>query len=260
MSGSDIKSTDGGILTCRALMPFWPMYLDGELQDADAKPYLEHLEQCGHCRGLVEGEQRFRQVFRAKAVGREVAPQALRQRVESMTQSPAPSRSYRWALATGAMGMLMVVTFTTQSGFSPMLQEVAEKHRAELPMDVASKDPLEVERFLERHLPRVHMPHLNAPDAQLAGARVVDLPGQHRGVIVRYLVGPNARPVSVVVYSKNPAEDVKLPYHADAGSHRVFLDRVGSLQAAVWNAQDSVYSMIGEIDERQLLNLVSAAE
>jgi hypothetical protein len=158
------------------------------------------------------------------------------------------------------MGLLLAVTFTTQSGFSPMLQEVAAKHQAELPMDVASKDPHEIERFMGRHVPRVHIPRLNAPDAHLAGARVVDLPGGHRGVIVRYLVGPNERPMSVVVYPKNPTEDVRIPYHADAGQHRVFLDRVGSLQAAVWHAQDSVYSMVAEMDEHQLLHLVSTAE
>lgn len=232
------------------------MYLDGELQAEDARPYLEHLEECADCRAFVEGEQRFRQTLRNKVIGKDRAPEHLRTRITEMSKPVAARVRYRLALATATMGLLVVVTFTTQSGFSPILQEVADKHRADLPMDIATQDPAEAQRFVERHVPRVHIPQLGG--ARFAGARVVDLPGQHKGVLATYIV--DGQRVSVAVYPKNPAEEVAIPRQVAAGRHQVFLDRAGSLQAAMWNQEDLVYSMVGEVDANQLLHLVSAAQ
>src|SRR5687767_9141341 len=127
------------VLSCKELMPFWPMYLDGELQESDAAPYLRHLEGCERCRGFVEGETRFRQVFRNKvrsAVSEKV-PDTLRTSVNAMaTVSPALLSRHRWLLASSTFGVLVALTWTTQSGFAPTLQMVAETHREGLPLDV----------------------------------------------------------------------------------------------------------------------------
>ena len=234
------------------------MFLDGELTTADAEPYLDHLKVCSGCRGLVDGERRFRSVFRSKVIGREQAPEALRQRIVALSGQRQPSRSWRLATATATIGVLIGLTWTTQSGFSPVLQDVADKHREALPMDVATDDLKEAQQFVQKHLPKVKIPKIKRDKAQLEGARVVDLPG-HRAVIVRYLVGPNAQPVSVAVYDRG-SQNLSLPRLVEAGTQRVFVDRIGSLQAAVWQDRDQVYSMVGELDERQMLQLVSAAE
>ncbi len=251
------------VLSCRELMPFWPMYLDNELQANDAAPYLRHLGECERCRGFVEGERRFRQVFRnkvrAQSNGAEQVPEALRARIEALALRGAPKRPrYRWALASTAFAMLVAVTWTTQSGFAPILEQAAETHRSSLPLDVNTDDVAEAQRFVERHVPHVRLPEVQTPNARLAGARVVDLPG-HRGVIVRYIVGPEARPVSLVVYPSN-ADQMRLPRGVAAGSHRVFLDNINGLLAAVWQGRNSLYSMLGDVDQAELLELVAMTE
>jgi len=251
------------VLTCKELMPFWPMYLDNELQESDATPYLLHLETCSHCRGFVDGELRFRQTFRnkvrARTGGSEQVPEALREKIEGMVsrRAPRPFR-HRWLLTSSTFAILIAVTWTTQSGFAPILEQAAETHRSSLPLDVKTDDVAEAQRFVSRHVPNVRLPQVQTPNARLTGARVVDLRG-HRGVIVRYLVGPEQRPVSLVVYPKQDSE-MELPHAVPAGSHRVFLDNINGLLAAVWQGKTSLYSMLGDVDQAELLELVAMTD
>jgi hypothetical protein len=253
------------VLSCKELMPFWPMYLDNELQESDAAPYLKHLDGCVTCRGFIEGERRYRQVLRhkvrAQAASSEQMPEALRERITAMAGHDSRQGAfarYRWTLAPAAFAMLVAVTFTTQSGFSPILQTAAESHRSSLPLDVKTDDVAEAQTFVDRHVPNVKIPQMQTPNARLAGARVVDLAGR-RGVIVRYVVGPEQRSVSLVVYPK-ASDDMRLPHAVPAGSHRVFLDNVDGVLAAVWQGRNSLYSMLGDVDQAELLDLVAMTE
>lgn len=249
------------VLSCKELMPFWPMYLDGELQEGDAAPYLRHLDECERCRGFVEGETRFRQVFRNKvrSSGEERVPDALRARIDGMAKTnPGFVPKNRFVLASSAFAVLVALTFTTQSGFSPTLQLVADTHREGLPLDVKTQDVQEAQKFVDEHVPKVKLPKVQHPSMHLAGARVMDFRGQ-RGVIVRYVVGPEKQPVSLVVYPGG-GEQVRMHRAVPAGHYRVFVDQVGELHAAVWEAQGTVYSMVGNLPEAELLDLVSAAD
>jgi anti-sigma factor RsiW len=254
-------SSEPVILSCKELMPFWPMYLDGELQESDAAPYLRHLESCERCRGFIEGESRFRQVFRNKvrASMEERVSDSLRTKVNAMAKTQAPFPRHRWLLASSTFAILVAFTWTTQSGFAPTLQMVAERHREGLPLDVKTNDVQEAQRFIEQHVPRVKLPVVQHPYVRLAGARVMDFRGE-RGVIVRYLVGPEKQPVSLVVYPAQSNERVRLPRAVPAGHYTVFVDQVGELHAAVWQTQGTVYSMVGNMPEAELLDLVSAAD
>ncbi|MCC6806391.1 MAG: zf-HC2 domain-containing protein [Deltaproteobacteria bacterium] len=252
--------SDPVVLSCKELMPFWPMYLDGELQESDAAPYLRHLDTCDRCRGFVEGESRFRQVFRNKirSSAAERVPDALQARITQMADASPRLPRGRFLLASGTFAVLVALTWTTQSGFSPTLQLVAETHREALPLDVKTNDVAEAQRFVDQHVPRVKLPIVQHPYVRLTGARVLDFRGQ-RGVIVRYVVGPEMQPVSLVVYPANN-ERVRMPRAVPAGHYTVFVDQVGELHAAVWQAKDAVYSMVGNLPEAELLDLVSAAE
>lgn len=250
-------------MNCKELRPFWPMFLDGELGEQDASPYLEHLSSCQSCHGFVEGERKFRQVFRSKVADKERAPASLRTKVEAMTAVPE-RRPFRMLTAGAALACLMLFTWTTQTGFIPVLVNVAQKHKESLPLDVRTDSREEAQQFVDLHIPRVRVPSLNAEGVKLSGARVVDLPGHRgevlRGVILRYVVGGSEQPVSLVVYTTNVNEQLAMPKAVQVGSQRVFVDRVGDLQAAVWQSQDLVYSLVGNLEEQQMLRLVSATK
>lgn len=245
-------------MNCRELRPFWPMYLDGELTEHDAEPYLEHLHDCTPCTAFVQGEQRFRQVFRAKATGREAVPMALRNKIEALAR-PQRSRPFQMIAASAALATLALFTWTTQSAFTPVLASVAEKHREALPLDVATHDDQQAQKFVDAHVPTIKLPHFRQAQVQLAGARVVDFPGHH-GAMVRYVVGPNAQPISIAVYRAEENEHIAMPNMVSAGGHSVFVDRVGDLQAAVWQGQGMVYSMVGTMDRDTMLKMVSDAD
>lgn len=251
------------MMSCRELRPFWPMYLDGELGEQDAAPYLEHLSSCPACHGVVEGERRFRQVFRSKVAGKDQVPAALRARVEGLAKEGSRN-PLRMVTATAALACLMLFTWTTQTGFVPVLVNVAQKHKESLPLDVRTADPEVAQQFVDQHLPKVRVPKVAAEGVKLSGARVVDLPGHRgevlRGVIFRYTVGNGDQPVSLVVYKSNPNEQLQMARAVRVGDQQVFVDRVGDLQAAVWQQRDLIYSLVGGLEEQQMLKLVSATD
>jgi anti-sigma factor RsiW len=234
------------------------MYLDGELTPHDAEPYLTHLHGCTPCQAFVDGEQRFRQVFRAKAAGREQVPLALRSKIESLSRAKR-ARPLQMLAASAALATLALFTWTTQSAFTPVLASVAEKHRQALPLDVSTHDAQQAQTFVQAHVPTLKLPHFKAREVQLTGARVVDCPGHH-GAMVRYVVGPNAQPFSIAVYRADANEHIAMSEMVSAGEHRVFVDRVGELQAAVWQGQGMVYSMVGNMDRDTMLKMVSDAD
>ena len=234
------------------------MFLDGELTEQDTGPYLEHLSSCESCKKFVDGEQRFRQTFRAKSLSRDPVPAALRAKVNALAR-PRRNRPLPMLAGSMALASLALFTWTTQSAFTPVLASVAEKHRQGLPLDVSTHDAQQAQNFVDKHVPQIHLPHFSNKQVQLTGARVVDFPGHH-GAMVRYLVGPNAQSVSIAVYRADAGEAMQIPHAVEVGEHHVFFDRVGDLEAAVWECQGMVYSMVGDMDHEAMLAMVSGAD
>jgi hypothetical protein len=179
-------------------------------------------------------------------------------RIGAMTKTERTPR-FRLILASGTFATLVALTWTTQSGFAPTLQMVADTHREELPLDVKTQEVDEAQAFIAKHVHGVKLPVVQHPSVRLVGARIVDIRGQ-RGAIVRYLVGPERQQVSLVVYPSDHDENLQMPRAVQTGHYKVFVDQVGELHAAVWQTRDAVYSMVGNMPEAELLDLISAAD
>ncbi len=255
-------------LDCREIEDsFLNSYVDGELIGDESSEVSLHLGSCAACTHAVRIQRSFKGAL-LRAAPTHPAPAALREALR--TRLRAETRS-RWAgmlrdprsVALSAAAVGAAVWFLAGGlqhplfARSPILEDGVAMHAQVLPLDYTGSDVGGAQRWLEGKLDfGARLPRFPR-GPQLQGVRLSHL-SSHRAAVATYTVSEGARRVSLVIV--DDPEPV-LPGTARRIANRdVFLSRSRGYNIVSWRNDEIVYSLISDLDERDVLALVQSAE
>ena len=255
---------------CRKLEEtFLHAYVDGEFSAEENAEVQHHLAECPVCLRAVRLHQSYKAaMLRANAAAPHAVHDALR---DALADQPVQGRWARAfqrpsAIATAAACVGAAVWFVAGGLSHPLFPSPAHSliddgvqlHAAALPMDFAAPDPGSAQQWLQRKLEvGVHVPRF-AQGARLQGVRLSNV-HQHRGAVVTYsLPQGDGRRVSLLIVDD---PEPQLPGAAHKVADReVWLSRAKGFNIASWRNDEIVYSLISDLDEKDVLALVQSAE
>jgi len=248
------------LLPCEEVRQAIPLLLDDELDAEYTLEVEEHLSACGDCREMLEHEGNLRLLLR-RAADSISAPIALRRRLrDTLERESKPYGAWlRGAPAVAAAAILAAFIWRgAGDGLTNDLDEVTQRHRVDVPMDVVAADIAPVQKYFRARLPfsvELPRPALESNSTQMMlGGRVIRLQDRDTAY-VRYET-PRGR-VSIFVQD-NPgtynASEVAPGYRL--GNRRVSLHRVRGYTTMRWVSRGLVYSVVSELPEHDLEMLI----
>jgi anti-sigma factor RsiW len=259
-------------MDCAELERSLDAYLDGELAEREQAEAADHLAHCEACRASADRQSRVRSALRAqlKAVmgpGTEQgsAPEALRERVRAAL---AKERRSPWrrlvspvpiaAVAACAAGMLVVLA--THRETDPLVDEAVARHSRDLPLEVtaASMGPESVAGWFAGKLDfNAAPPQFHAGNVRLLGARLSHIE-DHPAAYVRYELPRGHMSLFILDDPQRRYGDVGRPMQVGPATVRLINSR--GFNVAIWRRNEIVYSLVSDLDERDLTRLVEAAQ
>ena len=246
-------------LRCAGISRFVDTYLDGEFAETDRAEFEAHLGECETCRGKVRVQAEWKSAIKA-AAPREPAPAALRNRVaRSIARESKPMLSWRaWAVrampAAAAVGL--VATFMiSKVQWSPVAADVVAKHQRQLPIEV-SGGPEQVKEWYSGKVDfPVHVPQFRNLSAALRGGRLASIGDKQAAYLVYDVHGDK---VSVFIFD---ASDLPIEARRKAvvGNREVYFDQEHGYNVALFRDRGVGYAIASDLDQDQMLKLVSAA-
>jgi anti-sigma factor RsiW len=253
-------------MDCRELERSMDAFLDGEFEERERAEAEAHLASCPACRAMADGQARIRAAVRQKLrqamtapapAGR--APDALRDRIaKSLTKerrplwrrtlSPLPIAT----MAACAAGVLVVLA--SHSGNPDLLEDAIRNHHRGLPLEVdAAAMPGWFADKLDFH---PALPHF-AGGVRVEGARLSNL-REWPAAYVRYQL-PRGQVGLFIIDDPDgrfdaPGHDVRL------GREVVRVASAKGYNVAIWRQNEIVYSLVSDLDEDALVQLVQAAQ
>lgn len=243
-------------MTCAEIDRLLPAYADGEFDDGEQVEFEIHLAHCQACRGRVSAHHAFGAAMRAKA-GISPAPASLRQRIRGdIHRARMVSQAQRYAVyaavAAGVAGIASIgfVTHPPHPIDADYLTRTSLQVR-NLPLDFETTSG-DLAAWAGQHVsfnPRV--PRFDA--AQLRGVR------QHP---------VNDRTGLVFVWPRStlqvfPDDDVRLVVAGNThhvGDRDVVVASHNGYNVAYWRDGGLVYSLVSDLDERSVLQLLQQME
>lgn len=256
-------------MSCEDLELSLDAYLDGEFEERERAEADAHVQGCESCRRRVESESRYRAALKGKlkaafgpagTPGR--APDALRQRLSRALDrerqplwrrslSPIPIAT----LAACAAGVAVVIAI--QGGPDPMIEDAVRKHLRDLPLEVtaATADPAALATWFRGKIDfNASLPRFQSASVKVMGARLSNI-RDRPAAYVRYELPRGHRGSLFVV--DDPERRLGLGGHAVAGAVPVRMANQAGYNVAVWRQNEIVYSMVSDLDEPELVQLVS---
>ena len=245
-------------------------YVDGEFSADECAEVKTHLAGCAACTLAVRIQESYKRAMRRAAVQ---APHALLDSVrDDLAEEPAPG-SGRWerafreprAIALAAAAAGAAVWFLAGGLQHPLfarrsqlLEAGVALHARALPLDYTGSDATSTQHWLESKLEYgVHLPRFGR-GPQLQGARLSQVQS-HQAAVVTYTVpeGDGHRVSLLIVDDPEPT----LPGVARKIANReVWMSQARGFNVASWRNDEIVYSLISDLDERDIVALVQAAE
>lgn len=253
-------------LQCReleeSLLHAW---VDGEFSGEESAEVKLHLEGCPSCMHVVRLHQSYKAAMQRAAA---VAPHALHDAVKEQVLLDADRgrwvRAFRdpravgvaaaavgaaaWFLAGGLQHPLFARHHT-------LVDDGVALHAHALPLDYTASDVNQAQHWLESKVDfGVHLPRLG----QVQGVRLSSF-HSHQGAVVTYtLPSGDGRRVSLMIVDD---PDQQLPGAARRVANReVWMSQARGFNIASWRNDEIVYSLISDLDERDVLQLVQTAE
>ena len=256
-------------MDCCDLERLLPAYADGEFASRESAEVESHLAGCTRCRDEVVALLAFRSFLQAKAgEARLVAPATLRDRIcADMARERARDQFRRFSIyAAVAAGLVAVASagyvMAPASDDSPeaMLIDAVDKHMRALPIEVRPTHSAEdVESWFRGKVDfRVRPPTFRSPQvARLVGARLANVRDREAAYLVYGGEDPDRRTTLLVF----PGE-VELPdgRRTRVGEREVVMANQRGYNVALWQQRGIVYSLVSDLDERDILQLVSQME
>jgi anti-sigma factor RsiW len=246
-------------------------YLDGEFDARERAEADSHLARCDACRALLERQGRLRAALRARL--REAmappaecarAPAELRARIQ---ESLARTRRPLWrralsplpvgALAACAAGAMLVV-FSHRGG-GAMIEEAVRSHHRGLPLEVmaASVGEGSIPAWFAGKLDfNPAPPRFQANGVHVVGARLSHL-RELPAAYIRYAL-PQGQAGLFIVDDPGGKFDPG-GREVRAGPQVVRIVNARGYNVAVWRENEIVYSLVSDLDEATLFQLVQTA-
>jgi anti-sigma factor RsiW len=173
---------------CQATQRLVHAYLDGELSAKEALDVQSHLEQCRACALVYRDEKLFLGLVKA-SLPSAVAPDSLRQEVRQALQEAGRQNRFGSRLRHIAVPTLTLVVFVLLVAVATLFLEkkpardlvdlAVQKHQeylnGKLPLDIASKDPVQVARWFETRTDfPVSLAQEQVKNLKLRGGRLVE--------------------------------------------------------------------------------------
>jgi anti-sigma factor RsiW len=168
-------------MSCAALAGKLEAYFDGQLPEAEARAFGEHLRTCATC--TAEGLRLVQQKRAVQAAGLSFTPDPVfRARIQKSIAPPPPWRP-GWRFLAAAVALVLVagtVLLSLQHGRGSdrqLLSELVDQHVATLasphPVDVVSTDRHTVKPWFEGKIPfSFNLPELQGSPFELIGGKV----------------------------------------------------------------------------------------
>lgn len=255
-------------MDCSEIERLLPAFADGEFVDGDRALVEDHLASCERCRAEVAAQAEFRAFLQAK-VGRPArpAPDLLRARIRrDLAVESTRRQAGRFVAYLGvAAGIAAVasggyILADGPGGLEPdaMLVDAVEKHARRLPVEVTPASGDVGGWFRDKVGFPVRVPRFRAEGApRLVGARLANVREREAAYLV-YGDDP-ARRMTLIVY---PGDGLALPDgpRRQVNGHEVVMANRKGYNVAMWSQRGVVYSLVSDLDESDVLRLVSDVE
>ncbi len=261
-----IDSTLMAAMDCTELQRSIDAYLDGEFDDRERAEAEAHLAACPRCRETAERQGRLRTALRAKLreamappaeAGR--APAHLRERVEASLSRQQRRPIWRRAFspipaATLAACAGAVLVLLSHSGDAALVEEAIRVHHRSLPLEV---DAAAMPGWFAGKLDfQPALPRFPAAGVRIEGARLSNL-REWPAAYVRYQL-PRGEAGLFIVDDPDgrfdaPGREVRV------GPQVLRVVNARGYNVAVWRQDEIVYSLVSDLDEEALFQLVRTA-
>jgi anti-sigma factor RsiW len=246
---------------------FLHAYVDGEFGAEETAEVQAHLSDCAICTHAVRIHESYKAAM--SRASSQFAPHSLQGALKLKLAEEAPDS--RWTTAfrdprgialtaacVGAAAWFLAGGMThpfLQHGNS-LIDAQVSLHAHALPLDFTGSDVGSAQQWLSSKLDfGVRLPHF-AEGTQLQGVRLSNVHAR-QAAIVTYAMG-GARRVSLVI-ADDP--EPQLGERARQIANReVFITRSRGFNVVSWRSDEVVYSLISDLDERDVLALVQSAE
>jgi anti-sigma factor RsiW len=267
-----IEPTASPAMECTDLGRSVDAYLDGEFDGRERAEADAHLARCESCRALVDAQGRLRGSIRASlreamsppsAAGR--APPELRARIEA---SLARKRRPVWrrlfspvplgALAACAAGALLVLA--THGADDALVVEAVRSHHRGLPLEViaASVGEASIPAWFAGKLDfHPAPPPFRGDGIHVLGARLSNL-RELPAAYIRYEI-PRGQAGLFIVDDPGRRFDPG-GREVQIGPQLLRVVNARGYNVAVWRENEIVYSLVSDLDETALFDLVRTAQ
>ncbi len=258
-------------MNCSEVEKFVYAYVDGEFDDSDRSEFEAHVASCPECRRLVSFEDWFCKRLK-EGLACETVPEGLEQRIHAALRkaeggnsvsiwwrraiSVLPGQIWKPVPALAAVGALAFFLWPAM-GSSPVVSGALERHRRNLPVEVTGPDDVTVRAWFRDkvdfpvNIPRFAGMH----KAHLLGGRLSHL-GERQAAYVVYDV--NGAKVTVLAFK---GKGLKMPSGRTLtlGHRPVVVHNEDGYSSAVYTDRGVVYTVTSEMDEEEMIGLVSTS-
>jgi anti-sigma factor RsiW len=258
-------------MDCQEVQRSLEPYVDGEFDGMELVEANRHLASCPRCRELVEAQGRVRSLLRAKlreAMGpgssAGSAPDGLRHRI---IQALAHQRRPVWrrmlspvpaaTMAACAAGVLVVLW--SHASTDPLIEEAVRKHARDLPLELSTPgvSPDDIPGLLASRLDfNARPPEFKAKGVRLVGARVAHLKDRS-AAYMRYEVPRGHAGLYIMDDPDRRMGETGRVVNLGPSTIRMINSR--GYNVAVWRQNEIVYSLVSDLDEEDLVQLVETA-
>jgi anti-sigma factor (TIGR02949 family) len=267
---------------CRQTESFLDAYVDGEFDAREAAELEAHLAGCADCTAKARRQESYKAALR-RAGGSCTAPARLREAVRARLDDPRsleelgldddadprPARARWWsgtrgiavaAAAAGAAVWFAVGGLERPVFFSAtrIVEDGVALHARTLPLDFVASDASAVQHWLQGKLDfGVRLPAFRQA-AALQGVRLSTVRARQAAAVAYSLPQAASRRVTLLIVD---APEVQLSGTSRRVADReVWLSHARGYNVASWRHDEIVYSLISDLDERDVLELVRAAQ
>lgn len=260
-------------MICKDVQRCVHAYIDAELEPQQLLELDAHLTKCVECQQLVEFERWFKGELQ-ETIGRFSAPEGLSTQIRASLdraerlqtlQSILPRLGVAAAIALGVIAALVLPSFLSSTAYEEpssadhqhqVVDLVAKQHARSLPLEVSGPDANNVASWFRGKVDfAVQPPLFNSEQIKLVGGRLSNV-GTKQAAYLFY--EHNGRPLTVVVFDGQANTPIDGMQH-QAGNRAVYVGQSRGYNVAMWNQGGVSYAVSSELDENDMIQLVSSA-
>jgi anti-sigma factor RsiW len=266
------------MLECQDCEKYLEAFLDSALDVKETLDVQEHLLACARCAGRAEAEQALRAFVRQHAATLPLPQHRKRQVIrEAMLSARSPSWWKRQDVVVSLRGVVIgmaaaaaLAFLVLRAPFGPsqvndMVQQLSREasmtYRAYTdqypPLEVTRSNGMDVVKWVKSHMgSRLKVPWITDKGTRLLGGRLCRILDRKSAVLVYRRRGAN---VLLFAFKGDPLSPSARNV-IRAGGHAFYVRTVSGRPVAVWQHEDTTYSLVGTLNRSDLLQLVATVD